>query len=139
MRRIVYGLFMLLLVTSCQSQVNEKDATPAKVQSVGDYVDQIKELTLQVVYENGEEVRAQYVQGEPEQWMYHNDLLNSNSINEDQLSEKIELLTIDKATFTEEVIQQARYVFEFGGTYDILDLHITFADGTKKHYETNDH
>ncbi|MDQ0205289.1 hypothetical protein [Alkalicoccobacillus murimartini] len=140
MWRFVYGLTILLILTSCQgegpSNQNQMQSSPspAKVQSIPETEDLVQELTLQVVYDNGEEVRVHYVQGDQEQWVYHNDLLSSPEIHEDQLSSKIEQLTIDKSTLTEEAIQQMRYVFEFNGVYDVLDLTITYVDGTTNEY-----
>ncbi|MEK4564302.1 hypothetical protein MKX54_06500 [Alkalihalobacillus sp. FSL R5-0424] len=130
------SLFMIVVpLVSCQKQENEQ-TPPAQVQSVGDYEEAIQALTLQVVYENGEEVRVHYVQNDKEEWVYHNDLVAE--VNEEDLQEKIDQLTVDPQTFSEVVLQQVRYVFDFGGTYDVLDLTITFTDGKEKRYGTND-
>ncbi|MFK3938624.1 hypothetical protein ACI2JA_14085 [Alkalihalobacillus sp. NPDC078783] len=129
-------LFVIVMpLVSCQNQEKEQPP-PAHVQSVGDYEEAIETLTLQVVYENGEEVRVHYVKNDPEEWVYHNDLVAG--VNEENVQEKIDQLTIDPQTFSEVVLQQVRYVFEFGGTYDVLDLAITFKDGKEKRYGTND-
>ncbi|WP_185971056.1 YusW family protein [Alkalicoccobacillus porphyridii] len=144
MYRSMIFIIMLGVLFGCQQQEQENDSTrnqanqgpPASIQKVPDSTQLIQELTLQVVYQNGEEVRVHYVQGEEEQWMYHNDLAEPSTIEDEELYDKLNQLTIDKGTFTEEVIQQMRYVFEFGGVYDVLDLEITFDDGTTRQYES---
>ena len=138
MRTIITFICLIVMViplVSCQNQEREQ-TPPAQVQSVGDYEEAIQTLTLQVVYENGEEVRVHYVQNDKEEWVYHNDLVAG--VTEENLQEKINELTIDPQTFSEVVLQQVRYVFDFGGTYDVLDLAITFTDGKEKRYGTND-
>lgn len=140
MKRLMCACLVLISVVGCQQQnesmQNEAAANPpVSVQKVPDSTEQIQELTLQVVYENGEEVRVHYVQDEEEQWVYHNDLLPKEALSEEELAGKMNMLTVEKATFTEEVLQQMRYVFEFDGVYDVLDLEITFDDGTTRQYK----
>ena len=131
---------VLFVLVGCQQHSDSMESQidsgpPTSVQKVQDSVEEIRELTLQVVYQNGEEVRVHYVQGEEEQWVFHNDLVKPSMIDVDELDDKMSQLTIDKGTFTEEVVQQMRHVFEFGGLYDVLDLEITFDDGTTRQYK----